>query len=62
MLPESGRIVVNGAAREVGGASDATLLSWLREELGLTGTKYACGESACGACSVLVDGVLAGRA
>ena len=53
------RAVVNGVEREVGGAGDVHLLDWLRDTLGLTGTKYGCGESACGACSVLIDGSLA---
>lgn len=48
-------LVVNGEARE---AADAqrSLLSYLRFDLGLTGTKYGCGEGLCGACTVLVDG------
>jgi aerobic-type carbon monoxide dehydrogenase small subunit (CoxS/CutS family) len=36
--------------------SERPLLEVLREDLGLTGTKYGCGEGQCGACSVLVDG------
>ncbi len=48
-------IRVNGAAQAV---SDPrrNLLSFLRFDLGLTGTKYGCGEGLCGACTVLVDG------
>ncbi len=53
------RAVVNGVEHEVGDAGDAHLLDWLRDTLGLTGTKYGCGETACGACSVLIDGRLA---
>ena len=46
---------VNGDAREAE-RGDRNLLSWLRFDLGLTGTKYGCGEGLCGACTVLVDG------
>ena len=45
---------VNGQERTA--APDQNLLSFLRFELGLTGTKYGCGEGLCGACTVLVDG------
>lgn len=51
------RLRVNGADHEVALAPDRRLLYVLREELGLTGTKYGCGEGECGACKVLVDGV-----
>ena len=46
---------VNGAERTVTVDGSRTLLSVLRTELGLTGTKYGCGEGACGACTVLLD-------
>jgi aerobic-type carbon monoxide dehydrogenase small subunit (CoxS/CutS family) len=47
---------VNGRPRQIEGGSDATLLVTLRDKLGLTGSKYGCGEGRCGACTVLVDG------
>ncbi len=47
---------VNGARQSVATDPDRPLLDVLREDLHLTGTKYGCGESQCGACSVLVDG------
>ena len=51
------RLNVNGSVREFE-ADPATPLLWvLREQLGLTGTKYGCGIAACGACTVHIDGV-----
>jgi aerobic-type carbon monoxide dehydrogenase small subunit (CoxS/CutS family) len=47
---------VNGSPRDVDVAPAQTLLSVLRDNLDLTGTKYGCGEGHCGACTVLVDG------
>jgi aerobic-type carbon monoxide dehydrogenase small subunit (CoxS/CutS family) len=48
-------LTVNGEAREIVNPR-RNLLSYLRYDLGLTGTKYGCGEGLCGACTVLVDG------
>jgi selenium-dependent xanthine dehydrogenase len=50
------RFTLNGTAVETEGGR--SLLSYLREEARLTGTKLSCGEGACGACSVLADGAL----
>jgi len=47
---------VNGASREVDVDADVPLLWMLRDELGLTGTKYGCGIAQCGACTVHIDG------
>ena len=47
---------VNGRALQVKAAPDTPLLWVLRDELGLTGTKYGCGVAQCGACTVLADG------
>ncbi len=49
-------LTVNGTRHSVDVDPARTLLSVLRTELDLTGTKYGCGEGLCGACSVLVDG------
>ena len=47
---------VNGKPLTVEAAGDTPLLWVLRDELGLTGTKYGCGIAQCGACTVLADG------
>jgi aerobic-type carbon monoxide dehydrogenase small subunit (CoxS/CutS family) len=48
---------VNGGTYQVDGEVGRSLAETLREDLGLTGTKVACNEGHCGACTVLVDGV-----
>ncbi len=50
------QLKVNGQTHEVDVEADAPLLWVLRDELGLTGTKFGCGISACGACTVHVNG------
>jgi carbon-monoxide dehydrogenase small subunit len=59
-VPDSSpiRFAVNGQEREVSAHPMARLIDVLREQLKLTGTKEGCGEGECGACSVLVDGML----
>ncbi len=47
---------INGSVRRIDADPDTTLLSALRDSLGLTGAKYGCGEGQCGACTVLVEG------
>jgi aerobic-type carbon monoxide dehydrogenase small subunit (CoxS/CutS family) len=47
---------VNGSRRAVDADSKRSLLSVLRDDLDLTGSKYGCGEGRCGACTVLIDG------
>ena len=49
-------ITVNGRGREDAVADHALLLDYLREDLGLTGTKRGCDGGECGACTVLIDG------
>jgi aerobic-type carbon monoxide dehydrogenase small subunit (CoxS/CutS family) len=49
-------LTVNGSQREVDVPQRTTLLSVLRDDLGLTATRYGCGMAQCGACFVLADG------
>jgi isoquinoline 1-oxidoreductase subunit alpha len=49
-------LLVNGTERTVNVSPDHKLLYVLRDHIGLTGTKYGCGEGQCGACTVLLDG------
>ena len=51
------QLTINGEARTLDLEPDMPLLWVLRDELGLTGTKFGCGVAACGACTVEVDGV-----
>ena len=49
-------LLVNGEKRKVDASPDTPLLWVLRDDLGLTGTKYSCGMALCGACTVHVNG------
>lgn len=51
------KINVNGATRQFKAEPDTPLLWVLREQLGMTGTKYGCGIAVCGACTVHINGV-----
>jgi aerobic-type carbon monoxide dehydrogenase small subunit (CoxS/CutS family) len=55
-MPTKYALRINGQTVSVDAEPDVTLLSLLREQLDLTGTKYGCGEGQCGACTVLIDG------
>lgn len=51
------RLSINGQSYEVADAPDRALLWVLRDELGLTGTRYGCGAGLCGSCTIHLDGV-----
>ena len=55
-MPRVTALNVNGKRRTVDVDAGVSLLSVLRDDLDLTGTKYGCGEGRCGACTVLLDG------
>jgi isoquinoline 1-oxidoreductase alpha subunit len=50
------KLRVNGEERQFDGDPSTPLLWYVRDELGLTGTKFGCGQALCGACTVHVDG------
>ncbi len=50
------RLIVNGKSHDLDIEPDMPLLWAIRNEIGLTGTKYGCGIAQCGACTVLIDG------
>ena len=50
------KLTVNGTTQEFTGDGEMPLLWYLRDMLGLTGTKYGCGKGLCGSCTVHVDG------
>jgi len=56
-MPKEIELEINGKTYSAECAPDTPLLYVLREALGLTGTKYGCGEGMCGACTVLLGGV-----
>jgi aerobic-type carbon monoxide dehydrogenase small subunit (CoxS/CutS family) len=56
MMATIKELYVNGSRRAVAADPGCSLLSVLRDDLGLTGAKYGCGEGRCGACTVLVNG------
>ena len=49
------KVMFNGQQRDWDGDPDLPLLWFLRDEVGLTGTKYGCGQALCGSCTVMVD-------
>ena len=51
------QLTINGEQYEVADSPNVPLLWVLRDEIGLTGTKYGCGAGICGACTVHIDGI-----
>lgn len=56
-MPRTIDLLVNGVSHAIDAGTERTLLTALRDELDLTGTKYGCGEGQCGACTVMIDGL-----
>ena len=56
------RLTINGQPHDIDVEPETPLLWVIRENIGLTGTKYGCGIAQCGACSVHVNGESCGRA
>ena len=56
-MPTITELRINGATARINADAKRSLLSVLRDDLGLTGAKYGCGEGQCGACTVLLEGV-----
>jgi aerobic-type carbon monoxide dehydrogenase small subunit (CoxS/CutS family) len=55
-MPNVKKLRINGSQVNVDAEEERSLLDLLREDLGLSGAKFGCGEGRCGACTVLVDG------
>jgi len=55
-MSQSFQLQINGQRQSIKSDPDTSLLSLLRDQLGLTGSKYGCGEGQCGSCTVLLDG------